>query len=209
MRLVVTSDTHFPFSGIPDGDVFLHCGDLMYTGYLNEWNPLLDSLRALPHKEKYLIAGNHDIHMEVYTGPALAELRSIGVKVVGPPASNNIVSLPNGMTLLGVPFVTNLSNWAFNETEERIREYMEAAGSVDIVASHSPPMGILSRIDSKTHAGVSAFRAYLKRFRPKYWFCGHIHESYGHASVQGCEFYNVAMCNHEYKQVNAPVVLDL
>ena len=33
-RIVATSDTHFPFSGdlIPDGDILIHAGDLMYYG---------------------------------------------------------------------------------------------------------------------------------------------------------------------------------
>lgn len=39
MRIVATSDTHFvPVQGwIPDGDVFVHAGDLMQDGYPSEW----------------------------------------------------------------------------------------------------------------------------------------------------------------------------
>ena len=85
MRLVVTSDTHFNFPPdfVPDGDVFLHCGDLMYTGYPDEWAGRVASLAALPHKQKIIVPGNHDLHISNYAGPALQDLRRAGVTVIG------------------------------------------------------------------------------------------------------------------------------
>lgn len=211
MRLVVTSDTHFKFPKefVPEGDVFIHCGDLMYSGYANEWQDRLDSLAQLEHKVKILVPGNHDRHIELYPGPAIQELKGAGVTVLGIPGSQpQFVSnkLPNGMTILGLPWVTNLPNWSWNRDEEWITTYLAYQHRHNIVVSHSPPAGILDG----SHYGVKAYRRYLKMFQPEYWFCGHVHESYGEAAVDGCHLYNVAAQNINYTGLdNKPVVLDL
>ena len=218
MRLVVTSDTHHVVlpGTIPDGDVFIHAGDLMQTGYPSDFEAQLPWLAALPHKTKLFIPGNHDFHLQVYPGPALQQLRSIGVWVVGLPGNDHYDSfkLPNGMSLLGVPGVTNLPRWAFNSTEERFWEFMRRKGRHDIIVSHAPPKGILDFVPPKgefsgKNAGVEAFRAYAKHYRPEHWFFGHIHEGYGSSELNGTNFHNVAMCDRNYVHANSPVVLDL
>ncbi len=214
MRIVATSDTHFPLRigapYIPGGDIFIHAGDLMYSGYEREWYLLVEVLESISIKEKYLVAGNHDLHIQHYPGPALQDLRAVGVTLVGPPSTKYpTVELPNGMRMLGLPFVTNLGNWAFNADEEYIWDYLDNVGRADIVVSHSPPRGILDRVNSRTHCGIAAYRRYLKKFQPKLWISGHIHEEYGTTEVEGCRFYNVAMCNHNYEQVNPPMVIDI
>lgn len=209
MRLVVTSDTHFKFpaSFIPDGDVFIHAGDLMYSGYPDEWQSRLESLAALPHKTKILVPGNHDRHIELYPGPAIAELRRAGVRVLGLGGhEHSSLKLEDGTSVLGLPWVTNLPNWAFNRTEEWIDEYLQYIHRHAIVVSHSPPAGIL---DGR-HYGVRAYRRYIKQYQPEYWFCGHVHESYGQAAIDGCYVYNVCAQNVSYTGlVNPPVVIDL
>lgn len=210
MRLVVTSDTHFkfPVDFVPDGDVFIHCGDLMYTGYINEWQDRLDSLAALPHKTKLFIPGNHDLHIDVYPGPALQELRKAGVTVIGVPGNDRYTSykLDNGMSVLGLPWVTGLPRWAWNRDEAWIDEYLTHMGRHKIVCSHAPPAGIL---DGKSY-GIKAYRKYLKMYQPEYWFFGHVHEDYGQAAVDGCLLYNVAAQNESYTGlVNKPVVVDI
>lgn len=210
MRLVVTSDTHFNFPPefVPDGDVFLHCGDLMYTGYFDEWYGRVESLASLPHKQKIFVPGNHDLHIDVFSGPALQDLRRIGVTVLGIERGvKPYAELPNGMTVLGLPWVKNLPRWAWNKTEEEVAEILAYHGRHRIVASHSPPAGILDGIGE--NYGIRAYRSYIKRFQPEYWFCGHIHECHGEAIVDGCQVYNVCAQNREYtKFANAPTVID-
>lgn len=213
MRIVATSDTHFPFDNslIPDGDVLIHAGDFMYTGYESEWYPRLESFAALPHKVKILVPGNHDAHVSIYPGPTYQEMRKAGVTLLGTHWQSNKIKLENGTTVLGVPFVTNLPNWSFNRTEEEIDAYMEKHGRANVIVSHSPPRAILDRATDGTggHWGVAAFRKYLARFQPEHWICGHVHEHYGTTEVEGCKFYNVAMCDENYKQVNPAMVIDL
>ena len=209
MRLVVTSDTHFDFPAdfVPDGDVFLHCGDLMYTGYQDEWKGRVESLAALPHKQKILVPGNHDIHIMQYAGPALQDLRRAGVTVIGIEMGvKPYAELENGYTVLGLPWVTNLPRWAWNKTEQEIEELLAYHWRHKIVASHAPPRGIL---DGQNY-GVGAYRRFLNKFRPEYWFCGHIHEDHGEAIVAECQIFNVCAQNREYtKLANPPTIVDL
>lgn len=211
MKIVATSDTHFPDWDklIPEGDVLIHCGDLMYAGTPDEWYSRIEGFKHLRHPRKLFIPGNHDLHVQIYAGPAIAELKKLGVEVVGW-GRNDIVTLENGMTVLGLPWVTGLPTWAFNKTEMACAELIEHLPRVDIVASHSPPYRILSRLRSSgSHAGVSAWRKYAEKMQPSYWFCGHVHESYGTFENRHTKFYNVSMCDHDYNMVNSPIVIEV
>ena len=69
VRFVVVSDTHnrqesTPIN-VPDGDVLLHCGDLTQLGRSEEFKKANAWLTSLPHKTKIVIAGNHDIGLDV------------------------------------------------------------------------------------------------------------------------------------------------
>jgi Calcineurin-like phosphoesterase len=214
MRLVATSDTHHTvdISTIPDGDVFVHAGDLCQTGYPDDWAKQLEWLAALPHKLKLYVPGNHDFHIQLYPGPALQELRSIGVWVVGLPGNIHFAShkLPNGMSLLGLPFVTNLPRWAFNVDEEEIEKYLKTVGYHDIIVSHAPPRYCLDKVGGNS-VGIGSYWEHAATHRPKHWIFGHIHEGYGNLKNEflPTEFHNVAMCDRTYTHANKPLVLDL
>lgn len=206
MRIVCTSDTHFAFSAdkIPDGDVFIHAGDLMYTGYFDEWHSRVESLAALPHKVKLFVPGNHDLHVQNYTGPANQDLRKAGVRMLGTHPNHMAYKLENGKVVLGLPFVTNLPGWAYNRTEEELEAMVPYLPRADMVVSHSPPAGILDN-----GYGAKAWLMYLMNQRPEHWLVGHIHESYGEDARRGCNFYNACMCDRAYAQSNKPIVFDL
>lgn len=218
MRLVATSDTHTKVDVriIPDGDVFLHVGDLMTTGYPDDFKQQLEWLAQLPHKIKLYVPGNHDFHLMVYPGPALQDLRRVGVTVLGLPGNldYDTYKLPNGMKILGLPYVKNLPRWAFSTTNpdyyNMMRRTLDHHHDADIIASHSPPIGYLD----VNHAGFRlGMPEYVNRdfypLTPKYWFCGHVHEGYGHVERDGTHYYNVAMSDRAGNHANPPVVLDI
>ena len=214
MRLVATSDTHKPVDvekWIPDGDVFVHAGDLMRTGYPSDFEAQLEWLAKLPHKLKFFVPGNHDFHLQVYPGPALQQLREIGVWVLGLPGNDNYASakLPNGMTMLGLPYVTGLPRWAFNTTEAAVWEFLQRRGRHDIIVSHAPVRRVLDSPKQGVHIGLDAYRAYVRHYKPSHWIFGHTHECYGTDRQFETNFYNVAMCNRDYEHSNQAVVIDL
>jgi Icc-related predicted phosphoesterase len=158
----------------------------------------------------------------MYPGPALQDLRAVGVTVIGLPGNLHFreATLPNGMRLLGLPYVVNLPRWAFNITESDLREHMNVmwdrrTETYDIVVSHSPVRSILDFADNKQkHTGIVTYldvfnESVYYETQPKAWICGHIHERYGVEEHNGCTFYNVCMSDRAHQHVNPPVEIEL
>lgn len=230
MRIVATSDTHYPVTSrdlIPDGDVYLHCGDLMNTGYPDDWKLQLEWLSQVKHPHKFLVPGNHDFHMEVYPGPALQDLRRLGFTVLGFPGNINFYTaeLPNKMILGGMAYVSDLQNrWAFGENTFRrfspgvspLEMVSSLIRKCDIIMTHSPILGILDKsLRNNAQAGERVFKDALVSAqlngtqRVRHWFHGHIHEGRGKVESPTLNVYNVSMCNRSGQQVNKPMVIDL
>lgn len=192
----------------------------MYSGKEDEWSSRLESLAKLPHKQKMLIPGNHDRFIDYDLGLASHELEKAGVELLG--ISERWGILFNGAvfcTVLCLPFVTNLPTWAFNRSEEWLKEYMKQfTEAPDIVVSHAPMFGILDGAfrnflingRPKEHIGCKAYRNWFNKLdvKPKLWVCGHVHEAYGKTEHMGCKVWNVSMCNRDDKQVNPPMIVD-
>lgn len=224
MRLVATSDTHstVDLSLIPDGDVFVHAGDLMSSGYLSDWEKQLEWLAELPHKTKYFIPGNHDFHMQLYPGPALQDLRKIGVSVLGFPGNNSYATeiLPNLMIIGGCPFVDGLGErWAFGKALYNTMganpqdDISRLINSCDVIVTHSPIYQVLDYAPYRRF-GNKMFKTVLDEYPPehikvKHWIHGHVHEQYGSTTYNDINFYNVALCDRNQSHVNPPLVLDL
>ncbi|EGX96671.1 phosphoesterase [Cordyceps militaris CM01] len=49
---------------VPDGDLLLHAGNLTVGGSFAKLQAQLDWLNTLPHRQKVVIAGNHDVLLE-------------------------------------------------------------------------------------------------------------------------------------------------
>jgi Icc-related predicted phosphoesterase len=226
-RIVVTSDTHFAFddSLIPDGDAFIHCGDLMYNGDPYEWEERLQSLSRLTHKIKIIVPGNHDWYIHNENQRAFDELLQAGVYLL-----DRTITGVDGLQdhICGLPFVTNLPAWAYNRTNTDILDWLELYNTdplhntplAKIMVTHAPPFGILDALGDSakkyglnpdTHVGCKAYREWFDNLKekPKYWFSGHIHEGYGKMEVDGCTFINAAMCDGNYAQSNPAWVVEI
>ena len=64
VRVVCISDTHTNTPDIPHGDVLIHAGDLTNAGTAQDIQKQIDWLDSLPHREKIIIAGNHDSYFD-------------------------------------------------------------------------------------------------------------------------------------------------
>lgn len=67
VRFVCLSDTHSWHAKheVPEGDVFLHAGDFTRNGEQEDIASFAAWLKALPHRHKVVIAGNHDLPMDL------------------------------------------------------------------------------------------------------------------------------------------------
>lgn len=209
------SDTHERWpENIPDGDILVHAGDHTMMG---EPIPLIkagERLRALPHKHKVIIAGNHDWGFE-YNREQAEGYMGVG--------EDGLVYLENegielmGLKFWGSPVQPEFHSWAFNvERGEKIRKIWEQIPEgLDVLITHGPPRGILdTSIRGGEHCGCDDLLELVKFRKPRVHVFGHIHggygwtpESFGEDATQ-TTFYNASVVNEAYKVANAPWAMD-
>ncbi len=230
MRIVATSDLHGALPEIPACDLLLIAGDVcpdflgqpiqadqgdrgahrqaawLDTTFRN-W---LECGGAAKARQVVGIAGNHDFVFE-HRFLVPRNLRWVYLQ-------DNTVDV-GGVRVAGVPWVPNLPFWAFHASGASMRLAYENVEPCDILMSHGPPLGILDEAPSKygsaagEHVGSPSAIEAIKRTRPEYLICGHIHEGYGREDFcykqHITTIYNVAHNDGAYNPINAPVVIDL
>ena len=89
---------------------------------------------------------------------------------------------------------------------DKAKRILKNFGKVDILVCHQPPYGYLDKVSLKynppkdwvgKNAGSKTILNYIKKFQPKYVFCGHIHEGEGMAKIGKTEVYNLGVANHK------------
>jgi hypothetical protein len=110
MRLVAVADTHLYVGRltIPDGDVLIHAGDMCRFGKLSELGSAVAWMRALPHRVKIVVAGNHDWPFENGPENARAVLGADFIYLQDEGAEIE------GLRFWGSPWQPELNDWAFN-----------------------------------------------------------------------------------------------
>lgn len=224
MRIVLISDTHGSHDSIPipDGDLFIHAGDLTSSGKSSEVIAAARWLASLPHPHKIAIAGNHDFLFERSPGEAVALLQNAGVTYL----QDSGIQI-GGLSLYGSPWQPEFMNWAFNVPRGGLSRYWDGIPSgLDILITHGPPYGILDQsipgasrllaawedkehFAGSEHLGCEELLSAIKRTRPRIHAFGHIHGGYGTTRKDQTIFYNASACNQFYEPVNKPWVIDL
>lgn len=82
---------------------------------------------------------------------------------------------------------------------------MNNFGSLDVLVCHQPPYGYLDVTNNPNapkewkgkHAGSKVILDYVKKYKPRYVFCGHIHEGEGHEKLGATEIYNLGVAGHK------------
>jgi predicted phosphohydrolase len=205
MRIVCISDTHSLHDGlvIPDGDLLIHAGDMSRRGKESEIRDFDRWLGSLPHRNKVVIAGNHDFNFERspssrawITNARYLEDDSV---VVG------------GLRIYGSPWQPRFYDWAFNlDRGAPIRaKWDRIPVGTDVLITHGPPMGIFDRTSRGEHVGCEELRDAVRRIRPHVHIFGHIHEDPGLREEDGTTFVNASTCNLDYRPVQPPIVVDL
>ncbi|MGD0476508.1 MAG: metallophosphatase domain-containing protein [Candidatus Velthaea sp.] len=210
MRLVIASDTHEQHAGlvIPDGDVFVHCGDLTYNGDLKAIRVFGGWLASLPHRHKLVIAGNHDFAFERVPENARMAVSSDqdGVRYL----QDSGVTV-DGVSFWGSPWQPWFMNWAFNlpRGPALAAKWALIPEKTDVLITHGPPMGLLDVVPSGEHVGCADLLARVAAVRPRVHTFGHIHEGSGVLVRDGITFVNASICDGAYRPVNPVRVVDL
>ena len=210
MRIICLSDTHNLAEGvaIPDGDILLHAGDLTAHGTPEEVERCARWLGTLPHRHKFVVAGNHDFLFQEDPARARDLLRTVPGLVYLEDAFTSVA----GLAIYGTPWQPWFYDWAFNlprDGEELARIWARVPVGLDILLSHSPAHGILDRTVDGTAVGCERLAAELPRLKPRLHVFGHIHEAYGEVTIAGTRHVNASTCDVRYRPVQAPIVIDL
>ena len=164
MRIVAVADTH-TFHGdlkVPDGDVFIHAGDLLRAGTLDELNKVAAWLRSLPHPHKLVIAGNHDW--------CFARERTLAVEVLGAGLTylEDSGTVIDGLRFWGSPWQPEYNQWAFNlpRGEALAAKWRLIPADTDVLITHGPPRGFGDRCGMEEREGCEDLRQAVARIRP-------------------------------------------
>lgn len=207
MRIVCMSDSHGRHGSVevPEGDVFLHAGDFTMQGREKEVRAFADFLRALPHRHKIVIAGNHDLTFESspsqarsWLGETCTYLECSGVRV-------------GGLHFWGSPHTPRFFDWAFNVDRGPAiaRVWARIPADVDVLVTHGPPRGVLDGVSRGTNEGCDDLMAAIARVRPRVHVFGHIHEAAGEVERDGTRFVNACILDERYQPARGCVVVDL
>jgi Icc-related predicted phosphoesterase len=184
LKIIVISDTHGHHSEIqiPDGDVLIHCGDIVKPKFgsgkrqIREFNEYVGDL---PHKFKLYSPGNH-------------ELMYMNLKMLKELLSNMKMLIDDELYIEGFSFFGYCG------------VLPKLIHDVDVLLSHEPPFGILDN-----GHGDKQLLDSLNIFRPKYHFFGHVHSRYGIFQDGITTFVNTSICDERYKPKNGATVMYL
>lgn len=230
MKLVLIADTHERHLqlSVPDGDVLIHAGDMTMIGEPDKIRDFANWFRALPHKHKIFVAGNHDKLFEKALPAALKpffptsmnhrDLNSDGVPYTFVASEEGLYYLEDdsvtieGVKFYGSPWTPSFGyGWVFNADFEKQKEVAAAIPTdTDVLITHGPPHHILDRTMGYELVGSPPLLEEIEdRVHPKVHVFGHIHEAYGQQEYKGTQYFNASVVNAAYQIANKPWVVDL
>ncbi|RVD87085.1 uncharacterized protein DFL_005332 [Arthrobotrys flagrans] len=208
IKIVCVSDTHNDdcASKIPDGDIFIHAGDMTDFGTLEELQKAYNWIISLPHRTKIVVAGNHDFGLDSNHPGFLPETVELFTSDAARAAGINYINR-------NVQTFTNYTANSANEPELRVygnpcqpefigkpyafiyRPYPSDTSTkawetapthddnVHIWVMHSPPLNRLDSINKKyKELGLTGCEVQAKKIataKPLLCVFGHYHFSRG------------------------------
>jgi Icc-related predicted phosphoesterase len=202
MRVVMISDTHGLHDRIerlPEGDILVHAGDFMNSGFdleviasFNRW------LRVQPFKQRIVCAGNHDRSFECM--PEIAR----GLLADAVYLENDGITI-DGISFWGSPYTPEFLNWAFMYPRGGAakRYWDQIPYGLDVLITHGPPHGILDQVAPEcAHLGCEELLKAVEEKKPKVHMFGHIHGGAGMFVNGTTTFVNAAYLNERYKRLD-------
>ena len=227
IRISVISDTHtrhglIPMEDLPGGDLLLHAGDIMNSGYNK--NDILDfctwfqSLKQ--YEDKVFIAGNHDrlfenepYEVEGYLKdyPLIDYLQDSQLTLYGDGPNGDY---PEGnIRIYGSPWQPEFYSWAFNLPKNSLQlaaKWEAIPDNTDILITHGPAYDTLDTVVGRfwDNLGCNLLAERIAVVKPKIHVCGHIHSGYGYVFKDGTHFFNAAVLDEQYEYTQKPMTFD-
>ncbi len=134
---------------------------------------------------------------------------------------NNRVANFEGIRIGGLEYFVD-TNWVRDfkpsDYEERLlsakkdtqkaKDVLKWFDGLDVLVCHQPPYGVLDKVGGMApkhwrgkDAGSKVILNYIKSKKPKYVFCGHIHEGEGMKKVGKSEVYNLGVAGYKFVEL--------
>ncbi len=202
MRIVAVADTHTFTKDlvVPDGDVFIHAGDICRGGDLDELRDAADWMAGLPHRHKIIVAGNHDwafVHEPAAARSLLGDMHYLQDREL----------TIEGLRFYGSPWQPEFNDWAFNlpRGPALAAVWANIPAGLDVLITHGPPEGIGDRVAYAGRTGCADLLRRVTEVAPRLHMFGHIHQDGGVWQHGRTMFANVTT----WECQRAPTVFDL
>lgn len=210
-KIIAISDTHnlHPTLSIPDGDIIIHVGDATNRGTFPEFSEFISWYGSLLHPHKIFIAGNHDRGLDGdLRGPIINLMKEHGIIYL----ENSNVIIDN-VKIWGSPYSLEFGSWSFGKSQKEIFNVWQTIPEdihFNIIATHSPPFGILDSNNLGHHLGCQELAKRIDYLKPSYHLFGHIHESKGKKIINNITYINVSQMKADYSGLlNKPIIITI
>jgi len=202
MKIACVSDLHGYLPEIPPADLLLIAGDICpldiqrnhesCVNWLNNEFAEWIKKTAIP---TFVIAGNHDFVFQQKINTTFNYLQDSAAEF-------------SGLNIWGTPWQPVFFNWAFNATEEQLKEKWDLIpANTDILVVHGPPYMAGDLTINHIRTGSSSLRERIEAIQPKLVVCGHIHEGRGVYKIKDTIVINASMVDERYQiHFDVPVI---
>jgi predicted phosphodiesterase len=223
MLITLISDTHAKHNtvNLPGGDLLLHSGDFMTSGYSQtEAESFFKWYEMQDYDTCVFIAGNHDRIMQ--NKPA--EMRGLltGYSAIDYLEDEELVLYNDGhngdhpednIRIYGSPWQPEFYNWAYNlprNGDELKAKWDAIPDDTDILLTHGPAWGLLDDVEGRRgqHLGCELLTERIKQVKPKIHVCGHIHTGYGYYFDGDTHYFNASLLDEHYRYSHKPFSID-
>ena len=209
-RITFISDTHTKHKqlDLPGGDLLIHAGDIMNSGYSKldihdfcEWFELQD------YKHKIFIAGNHDRMFENHPLESNTIVNNYDVTYL-----QDEEDIIDDVKIYGSPWQPEFLNWAFNlprNGKELEEKWNVIPKDTDILVTHGPAFGHLDVSGfGGNPVGCELLKERIDKIQPLIHVFGHIHGSAGYKFDGNTHYFNASVLDERYTYQNKPMTID-
>ncbi len=240
MRITAISDIHGSLIPIEPTDLLIIAGDWspleiqQKIYYMRKWldECLMEWFSEIEADKIIFIAGNHDFICDsnfLYI-PSMSDLPQVKFEkdflkplLKKHNLQNKVKYLENnstkynGLKIYGCPYVDGCRGWAFCQGE--YRGMYNLIPKCDILITHQPPLvdGVGRTVvnNQECEFGSWALLEAMQNRKPKYVFCGHIHDGnherqvYNHPDGKQTVIHNVSIKNEMYNLAYRPTIIKI
>lgn len=181
------------------GYMLIVAGDLTGNNKPHNYETFNEWIGKQKYDHKIVIAGNHD---------GLLDRPWVDKSIL----LSNCIYLCNsgleidGLRIWGSPYTPKFRDWFFGATQDTLRDmWAQIPPNTDILVTHGPPSGILSKNVVGECCGCPELLGRIKQIRPRYHVYGHIHEGYGVEKHGETTHINCSHCDEYYSPINQPI----